>query len=70
MIRLELLHTGFLWRDRPHVSRWYERLKSRDSARTVFDCYSPASMETLTSRGRDVAGRVEHLVSHMRGAQD
>ena len=66
MIRLDLLQTGFLWQDRPRVAAWYERLKARPSAAAVFDVYLPSSIETLTSRGREVAGEVRSILERAR----
>lgn len=66
MIRLDLLQTGFLWRERPRVAKWYERLKARESAGQVFGCYYPSSIETLTTRGREMSSRVEELVRQAR----
>ncbi len=66
MIRLDLLQTDFLWRERPHVSAWYDRLKARPSAAAVFDVYYPSSIETLTSRGREVAEEMQVIVERAR----
>ena len=66
MIRLDLLQTDFLWRDRPHVSAWYDRLKARPSAAAVFDVYYPSSIETLTTRGREVAQEMQAIVERAR----
>ena len=66
MIRLDLLQTSFLWRDRPKVAAWYERLKARQSAATVFDCYNPSSIETLTRRGREVAEEMAAMLAKAR----
>jgi glutathione S-transferase len=64
MVRLELLQTGFLWRNRPRVAEWFERLKARGSASEIYDCYYPSSIEALKARGREVAARVEELVNN------
>ena len=63
MIRLDLLQISFLWNDRPKVAVWYEQLKARQSSATVFDYYHPSSIETLTSRGREVAREIASMVA-------
>jgi len=58
MVRLDLLQLNFLWRDRPHVAAWYERLKKRQSTAAVFNYYYPSSIERLTKYGFESAEEV------------
>ena len=62
MIRLDLLQLDMLWRDRPLVAAWYDRLKARPSAAEVFDWYDPKNIETLTSRGQAARSDIEALL--------
>ena len=62
MIRLDLLHLSFLWRDRPKVAAWHERLKARPSAREVLDWYAPENLDVLDKEGRAAADGMEALL--------
>lgn len=63
LVRLDLLQLDALWRGRPAVADWYDRLRARDSAAAVLDWYDPHNIETLTNRGREAAGTVDQILA-------
>ena len=62
MVRLDLLHLNFLWRNRPAVAEWYARLRARPSAGEVLSWYAPENLDVLDMQGRALADRLEGLV--------
>ncbi len=50
--RLELLGFGDMWRHRPHVGAWFERIKSRSSFAEVIGRYRPDFLRVISERGR------------------
>ena len=66
LARLDLLGFDALFVDRPRLGDWYGRLRSRDSAREVFDWYRPEYRQMLEERGRDAAMHLPGLLSGLR----
>ena len=62
MIRLDLLQMALLWKDRPAVANWLDRMKARQGFAAVIDWYAPRNIEVLTGRGREAAGTVEAIL--------
>ena len=62
MVRLDLLQMAMLWKDRPAVTSWFDRLKARRGFAAVMDWYAPRNIEVLTGRGREAAGKVEAIL--------
>ncbi len=62
MVRLEMLHLGFLWRDRPRIARWFDRLKARPSFAEITDWYTPENGQALARYGAENAARMEALL--------
>jgi len=50
--RLELLGFADMWRHRPLVAAWFERIKSRPSFAEVIGRYRPDFMRVIGERGR------------------
>ncbi|MEM9223659.1 MAG: glutathione S-transferase family protein [Pseudomonadota bacterium] len=63
MVRLELLHLGFLWRGRPGVSAWLDRLKARASMGEIVDWYAPENRAALHRYGAACAAQMEAMIN-------
>lgn len=50
--RLELLGFADMWRNRPRVAAWLERIKSRPSFAEVIGRYRPDFLRVIGERGR------------------
>jgi glutathione S-transferase len=62
MVRLEMLHLGFLWRDRPGVSAWVDRLKARPSSAAITDWYAPENRALLDREGLAASDRLADMI--------
>ena len=67
LARLDLLGFDALFVDRPRLGDWYGRLRSRGSAREVFDWYRPEYRQMLKEKGRDAAMHLPGVLSGLRG---
>ena len=63
MARLEVLNFGDMWRARPRVAKWYERIKGRASFAEVIDRYGPDVVAVLNERGRESWPAVKHIIA-------
>lgn len=62
-VRLEMLHLGFLWRSRPGVAAWFERLKARPSMAEITRWYSPENRAVLEREGAAQSSRMKDLLN-------
>ena len=51
-IRPEILHPGFLWRDRLGVMAWFKRLKACPSPTEILDWYAPKTARSSITKER------------------
>jgi len=63
MARLEIMNFGDMWRARPRVAKWYERIKGRASFTEVIDRYTPEVSEVLSERGRESWPAVKRILA-------
>lgn len=67
--RMEDLGLSWLWEDKPLLSRWYERVKSRPSFSSVVeDWFTPEEREASAVKARELAPRFKRIAETLVSA--
>lgn len=62
--RLDHLQLQFLWEHRPHIPKWYDRLRERRSYGEAFDAWpNQAYYQLMREKGLEARQRVKAIVS-------
>lgn len=61
--RLEMLSLAQMWHNRPHVTRWFEQVRSRDSFEPALFKYIPAELrESMIENGKKALPEFKKLL--------
>lgn len=62
--RLDCLQLDWMWKDRPHVAEWYDRLKNRPTYKpSISDWLVKREMDLMRENGRKYSKTLQNMLS-------
>lgn len=63
LTRLEHLQLHFMWRKRPRLADWFERIKSRAGYKTgIGEWFNPSYLPLMEEKGKETGARIQAIL--------